>query len=73
MFAIPPGFVPCNTDNREDRFGLDEDSIHFLEGSVGGFGVEEVDARNDECVDDREDNVGLVLDGVKGNRCLVGG
>jgi hypothetical protein len=31
-----------------------EDAVHLFKGAVGGFRVEEIDARNDEGVDDGE-------------------
>ena len=46
---------------------LAEDHIHLLQGPARSLGVEEVDHRNDEGVDDGEDDVSLVLDVVERN------
>lgn len=47
---------------------LVENAVHFLKGTIGCLGVEEVHGRHHECVDHREDGVGLILDVVEGNR-----
>lgn len=47
---------------------LVEDDVHLLEGSEGGFGVEEVDGGDHDGVDDGEDEVGLPLDVVEADR-----
>lgn len=49
--------------------GLDvvEDTIHLLETAVRRLRVEEVDRGHHEGVDDGEDDVGLVADGVEGD------
>lgn len=50
VLAIPTGFFLGDSHNREDGMRLVEDRVHFFEGSVGGFGVEEVDHGDDEGV-----------------------
>lgn len=47
---------------------LVEDLIHLLERSVGGLWVEEVDAGDDESIEDGEDDICLVANGCKGHR-----
>ena len=63
ILAISQRLVFGGRDHREPAFGLSENGVDFLEGAVSGFGVEEVDDWEDECVDDCEDNVRLVPDG----------
>lgn len=50
ILAIPTGLFARNPDNGPDGFGLVEDCVHFFEGAVGCFGVEEVDHGEDEGV-----------------------
>ena len=50
ILAIPAGLLARNSDNGPDGFGLVEDCVHFFEGAVGCFGVEEVDDGEDEGV-----------------------
>lgn len=57
VLAVAVGLVPGDTDHREDRVRLGEDGVHFLEGAVGCFGVEEVD-------DGEDDRVTVLLVGV---------
>lgn len=56
-------------DDVEDSFCLLEDCVHLLEGAVGGLGIEEVDAWDDECVYHGEDYVGLIADCGEGYGC----
>lgn len=50
VLAVPARLVARNPDQRPDGFGLVEDCVHFFEGAVCGFGVEEVDDGEDEGV-----------------------
>lgn len=50
VLAIPTRLVARNPDEGPDGFGLVEDSVHFFEGAVCGFWVEEVDDGEDEGV-----------------------
>lgn len=61
----------CLADDGEGTLptgDLVEDDVHFLEGSEGGLGVEEVDSGDHDGVDDGEDEVGLPLDVVEADR-----
>lgn len=68
VFAVAVGLVASNRNNVEDIGGLLEDDIHLLKRSVGGLGIEEVDDREDESVDNGEDDVGSVLDVLECHR-----
>lgn len=50
MLAVAVGLVAGDGDDVEDTSRLVEDGVHFFEGSVGGFGIEEVDDGEDKCV-----------------------
>jgi hypothetical protein len=52
----------------QSTLALPEDVVDFLEGTVGGFWVEEVDDREDEGVDYGENYVGFVADGAESDR-----
>ena len=65
---IPSRFLPRNFHDLNPRpkpvsvcrGRFAEDGVHFFEGAVGGFGVEEVDDGEDEGVDYGEDDVGFI-------------
>lgn len=67
VLSVASGLVVRNADDVEDIRRLVEDLVHLLERAVRGLGVEEVDAGDDEGVDDGEDDVGLVADCVEGD------
>lgn len=48
ILAVATGLFARNPDNGPDGFGLVEDCVHFFEGAVGCFGVEEIDDWEDE-------------------------
>lgn len=50
VLAVAVGLVSGDGDHVENAGGLVEDGVHFLEGAVGGLGVEEVDDGEDERV-----------------------
>lgn len=50
VLAVAMRFLTGNRNNIKDTTSLVEDGIHLLQGSVGGFGIEEVDDREDESV-----------------------
>lgn len=50
LLAVAVGLVAGNGDQVEHVVGLVEDCVHFLQRAVGGFGVEEIDDREDEGV-----------------------
>ncbi len=58
FLPIPSRLLPRDLDDREVGVAFAEDAVHFLEGAVGGFGVEEVDAGDHEGV---AVGVGLIL------------
>lgn len=60
FLAVAVRLVAGHRDDVEDAGGLLENSIHLLQGSVGGLGVEEIDNGEDEGVDDRKDDVGSI-------------
>jgi hypothetical protein len=53
VLTVAAGFLFRGLDDGEDVAGLLEDGVHFLEGAVGGFGVEEVDHGDYEGVSGR--------------------
>ncbi len=67
VFAVSSRFIACYFDNVEDGGCFAEDDVHFFEGAVGGFGVEEVDAGEYEGV-----AVGLVMGVSEGCWRLLG-
>jgi len=72
VLSITTRLLPRNMNNikpaSQSALGLAEDVVDFLEGTVGGFWVEEVDDREDECVDYGEDYVSFVADGAESDR-----
>jgi len=48
ILVIPTGLFLCNADDGEDRLSLLENTVHFLERSIRGFGIEEVDDGEDK-------------------------
>lgn len=50
VLAVHVGFLVGGLDERKYALRLAENSVHFLETAVGGFGVEEVDDREDGSV-----------------------
>lgn len=50
VLAVHVGLLVGGLDDREDALRLAENAVHFLETAVGGFGVEEVDDREDGSV-----------------------
>lgn len=62
VLAVAVGLVAGDRDDVEDAGRILEDSVHLLQGSVGGLRVEEIDDGEDESVDDRKDDVSLVSD-----------
>lgn len=69
ILSVTSGHLVGDLDDVEDACCFVEDFVHFFEGAVGGFWVEEVDAGDDEGVDYSEDDVGLVADCVEGDGC----
>lgn len=62
VLAVAVRLVAGNRDDVEDAGRILEDSVHLLQGPVGGLGIEEINDGEDEGVDDRKDDVGLVSD-----------
>ena len=48
--VVAAGFFAGDANDGKDGFGFAENRVHFFEGTVGGFGVEEVDDGEDEGV-----------------------
>lgn len=48
--AVTLGLLLRDPHDRKDAVAFPEDGIHFFQGAVGGFGVEEPDAGDDEGV-----------------------
>lgn len=55
VLVVTVGLLERDGNDVEDIGALLEDVVHLLEGSVAGFGEEEVGHWEDEGVDDRED------------------
>lgn len=60
VLAVAMGLVAGDRDQVEDAVRLVEDRVHLFQGAVGGFGVEEVDDGEDDCI------AGSGLDGRQG-------
>ncbi len=54
-----------NPHHGQDTLGLVEDAVHLLEGPVRCLRVEEIHHREDEGIDDRKNDIGLVTDARK--------
>lgn len=70
VLAVAAGFAAGDAHDAEPALGpgsLVEDGVHLLERAVRRLGVEEVDGRHHEGVDDGEYCVRVVADGVKGD------
>lgn len=71
ILAVTSWCILRNLDDGEPSLkttsGVSEDCVHFFEGSICSLGIEEVDNREYEGVDDSEDDVCLVADGRKRN------
>merc|ERR1712093_103421 len=65
----PARLIPGLLDSRQNRLRLHEDVVHLFEGSIGSLGVEEVDDREDECIDYGKDDIGLIADAIECNWC----
>lgn len=63
-----PGQRPCNAGRVENALRADEDLVDLFERAALGFGVEEMDRRNNAGVDDGEDDVVPVVDGAEADR-----
>lgn len=50
ILAVASRLVACNPHQRPDGFGLVEDCVHFFQGAIRCFGVEEVDDGEDKGV-----------------------
>lgn len=50
VLAVATGLVARNLDQTPYGLGLAEDGVHFFQGAVRGFGVEQVDDGEDEGV-----------------------
>lgn len=59
----PLGFISSDFDGGEVGVAFAKNGIHFFEGAIGGFGVEEVDDWEDECVSVGEMVISMEGDG----------
>lgn len=50
LLAVALWFVLCDLDHGEDTMALPEDTIHLLQGAVGGLWIEKPDRGNDGSV-----------------------
>ena len=50
LLTIPSRLIARDFDKGEVGAAFAEDGVHFFQGAVGGFGVEEVDDGEDEGV-----------------------
>ncbi len=50
LFAVASRFLAGDCDDGEVGVAFAEDAVHFFQGAVGGFGVEDVDDGEDEGV-----------------------
>ena len=50
LFAVASRLVAGDCDDGEVGVAFAEDAVHFFQGAVGGFGVEDVDDGEDEGV-----------------------
>lgn len=71
VLAVAVGLFAGDIDDIEGTLesggGFGKDGVHLFEGAVGGLGEEEVGDGDNDSVDDGEDGVGVVLDGVEGD------
>jgi len=68
VFVVHKWFLDRDRNDVEDVRRLLEDQVHLLQGSVSCLWEEEVDQREDEGIDDGEYRIGIIRNGIEGDR-----